>query len=502
MDNEIFKKILTARVYDVASRTPLEKAEKISAKLNNTILLKREDLQPVHSFKIRGAYNKIFHLSDTEKSAGIICASAGNHAQGVALSCQKLGINATIVMPQTTPKIKTQSVRAYGACVILEGDSYSDAAEHCNTLVSETGATFIHPFDDPSVIAGQGTIGYEILQQCSNPDYIFIPVGGGGLLAGVASYIKELYPDIKIIGVEPADSNVMINSIRQNKLITLDRVGIFADGVAVKRAGEITFRICSEYADDWVEVNTDEICSAIQNIYEDTRSIVEPAGALAIAGIKQYVESNGIKEKQIVSINSGANINFDRLRFVAERTLIGENREAIFAISIPEKPGSLKLLCENILGEKSITEFNYRFMSREVAHIFISVLINDHNEKNTFSQSLTRHGFEHWNLTDNELAKVHIRYMVGGRTKEAKNEVLYRFSFPERPGALRDFLSHMSENWNISLFHYRAQGGNFGRVLIGFEIPQEDRENFKNVMDNCGYPFIDETDNMAYKLFL
>jgi threonine dehydratase len=502
MIQKIFKNILTARVYDVAIRSPLEKAERISKQLRNDIYLKREDLQPVFSFKLRGAYNKIAHLTAEERSQGIICASAGNHAQGVALSAQKLGISATIVMPQTTPAIKVLAVKSYGVEVILKGDNYSESAEHCSYLQAQSGAIFIHPFDDELVIAGQGTIGYEILQQYDAPDYIFVPVGGGGLLAGIATYVKELYPDVKIIGVEPSDSNAMQKSVRAGERIELEKVGIFADGVAVKQVGDLTYQLCEKYVDDWVEVETDEICSAIKSIYEDTRSIVEPAGALSVAGIRKYLQQNRVESKSFIAINSGANMNFDRLRFVAERTLTGEQKEAILAISIPEKVGALKILCEKVLGKRAITEFNYRLASRDQAHIFISVSIKDWPEKKTLENTLNQNGFEYTDLTANELAKVHVRYMIGGKAQEAKNEIICRFTFPERPGALINFLAAVSEKWNISLFHYRAQGGNFGRVLMGFEIPPEDQRQFFNTLDSLKYPYLEETTNKAYKLFL
>lgn len=502
INQKIFKNILTARVYDVAIRSPLEKAERISKQLENDIYLKREDLQPVFSFKLRGAYNKIAHLTTEEQAQGIICASAGNHAQGVALSAQKLGISATIVMPVTTPNIKVLAVKSYGVEVILKGDNYSESADYCNYLKEQSGAIYIHPFNDELVIAGQGTIGYEILQQFTAPDYIFAPVGGGGLLAGIATYVKELYPDIKIIGVEPSDSNAMQKSVRTGERVVLDKVGIFADGVAVKQVGDLTFQLCEQYVDDWVEVETDEICSAIKSIYEDTRSIVEPAGALSVAGISKYLQQHQIVGKSIIAINSGANMNFNRLRFVAERTLTGEHKEAILAITIPEKVGALKILCEKVLGERSITEFNYRLANRDQAHIFISVSVKDRKEKYTLETTLKQNGFEYTDLTDNELAKVHVRYMVGGKAQEAKNEIVCRFTFPERPGALIDFLTAVSEKWNISLFHYRAMGGNFGRVLMGFEISPEEREPFFETLDLLNYPYIEETTNKAYQLFL
>lgn len=501
MMDELLKNIMTAKIYDLAVRTPIDYAKVISREIKNDVYFKREDLQPVFSFKIRGAVNKMFNLTEEERKKGVVCASAGNHAQGVAISAKHLGISATIVMPITTPSIKVEAVKSHGAKVVLHGDSYSDASEYSKQLEKEQGLILVHPFDDPLVIAGQGTVGFEIVQQCTNPDYVFVPVGGGGLLGGMAAIIKELYPHIKVIGVEPEDSNAMISSINLGKRVLLEKVGIFADGVAVKQVGTLTFDLCQKYVDDWIQVSTDEICSAIKNIYDDTRSIVEPAGALALAGLKRYVKKHHITDKRMVAVNSGANMNFDRLRFVADRTELGEQKESIFAISIPEKPGALKLLCEKVIKNRSITEFNYRLGKRSEAYIFISVMLAGTDEKNDFINQLEKLEFKYQDLTHNELAKTHVRYMVGGRSYEAENEVIYRFTFPERPGALGDFLNGASSKWNISLFHYRAQGGDYGRVLIGFEVEKEERKVFAEILESLEYPFIDETENIAAELF-
>lgn len=501
MIDALLKNIMTARVYDLAIRTPLDFARGISREIKNEVLLKREDLQPVFSFKIRGAYNKMFNLTESEKQTGVVCASAGNHAQGVAISAKHLNISATIVMPITTPTIKIDAVKSHGAKVVLFGDSYSDASEYSKQLEKEQGLVLVHPFDDLLVIAGQGTVAFEIVQQTTDIDYVFVPVGGGGLLGGMAALLKALYPHIKVIGVEPEDSNAMISSIDLGKRVLLEKVGIFADGVAVKEVGSLTFDLCQKYVDGWVQVSTDEICSAIKNIYDDTRSIVEPAGALALAGIKRYVKTHKIEEKRLVAVNSGANMNFDRLRFVADRTEIGEHKESIFAVSIPEKPGALKLFCEEVVKKRSITEFNYRMGERSIAHIFISVMLSDTSEREDFTNQLNLLDFKYTDLTHNELAKSHVRYMVGGRSSESRNEVIYRFTFPERPGALGDFLHGTSDKWNISLFHYRSQGGDYGRVLIGFEVKEKERETFNQVLKKLDYPFIEETDNIATTLF-
>lgn len=501
MEN-LFKKVLNAKVYDLALRTPLDLAENISRNTKNNVWLKREDLQPVFSFKIRGAYNKIAHLTKAEQEVGVISASAGNHAQGVALSAKHLGIPCTIVMPKTTPAIKVNAVKNHGAEVVLVGDNYSEAAVVAEELMNETGKTYIHPFDDELVIAGQGTLGHEILQQCAEVDYIFVPVGGGGLIAGIAAYVKSLRPEVKIIGVEPEDSDAMTRSVKEKQRVVLKEVGIFADGVAVTQVGELTFKLVEKYVDEMITVSTDQICSSIKSIYEDIRSITEPAGALAVAGLKKYLALHNLEGKNVVALNSGANMNFDRLQFVAERTLTGEKREALFCVSIPEKPGSLKLFCEQIVGEKGITEFNYRLAERSGAHIFVGISILNESEREKFKNDTLKAGFGCEDLTDNDLAKTHIRHMVGGKSFHQNGEVVYRFHFPERPKALTDFLSAMSESWNISMFHYRMHGGDFGRVLVGFEIPEGDNEKFKSFLENLHYPYAEETDNPAYKLFL
>jgi threonine dehydratase len=498
----LLKNILMARVYDVALHTPLERAERLSAALGQRVLLKREDLQPCFSFKVRGAYNRMFHLSADEKRRGVICASAGNHGQGVALSAQRLGISATVVMPRTTPAIKVAAVRALGGQVVLEGDSYSDAARHAQQLVAETGLTFVHPFDDPLVIAGQGTIGMEILEQCPDVDCVFVPVGGGGLIAGIGGYFKTLRPEVRVIGVQPEDSSAMQRSLAGGERVTLDEVGLFADGVAVKQVGRLTFALARACVDEVVLVSTDEICSAIKAIYEDTRSIVEPAGALGVAGIRRWVADHPGEERTLVAVNSGANMNFDRLQFVAERSLTGEHREALIAVTIPERPGALRYFCEKLVGERNITEFNYRLSGRDEAHIFVGVAMAGDAERTAFRKRLEADGFACMDLTDNELAKSHIRHMVGGRSQVTDHEVLYRFQFPERPGALINFLNSMNSAWNISLFHYRMHGGDFGRVLVGFEIPEGDAAAFGQFLHRLHYAYVEETQNPAYRLFL
>jgi len=502
MSDLYLETIEQARVYDVAIETPLQLAPKLSSRLRNEVLFKREDLQPVFSFKLRGAYNKIAQLNKDERKRGVICASAGNHAQGVALSSHKLGIEATIVMPRTTPEIKVKAVEQLGGQVVLFGDSYSDASVHANELCEKTGKVFIHPYDDPQVIAGQGTIAEEMLRQTpADLDAVFVPVGGGGLIAGMALYLKKHSPDTKIIGVEPVDSAAMHDSIKAGERVTLDQVGIFADGVAVKKVGEHTFDLVQRYVDDILLVDTDEICAAIKDIYEDNRSIVEPAGALAVAGMKKYVQQSGARGQILAAINSGANMNFDRMRHVAERTEMGEGREALFAVTIPERPGSFLDFCR-IIGERNITEFNYRMSSRSEAHVFAGIGITKPEEATAIQQSLEAAGLPTLNLHDNELAKLHIRHMVGGRCSLVENEVLYRFEFPERPGALLKFLSRAGGRWNISLFHYRNHAAAYGRVLAGVEVPLQDRRTFESYLDELGYPYVDETNNPAYSLFL
>jgi len=500
---KMLKLILTSRVYEAAVETPLDEAAVLSRALGNRVLLKREDLQPVFSFKLRGAYNKIAHLSEAERACGVIAASAGNHAQGVAFSAKKLGIRAVIVMPVTTPRIKIAAVEGYGAEVVLHGDSYSEAADHCDRLVAENGMTFIHPFDDELVIAGQGTVADELLRQSAGRlDAVFVPVGGGGLIAGMAAYLKALCPEVRIIGVEPVDSDAMARSLQAGRRVHLDSVGIFADGVAVREVGKLTFELCRRFVDEIITVDTDEICSAIRSNYQATRSIVEPAGALGLAGLKKYVRERQVSGQTLVAVNSGANMNFERLRYVAERTLIGEKQEALFAVTIPEQPGSLKRFCTEVLGERNLTEFNYRLAGREAAHIFVGISTKDEQERLAFGRLLGERDFPSIDLTDNELAKTHIRYMVGGRSPEAGDERLFRFWFPERPGALARFLETMGENWNISLFHYRLHGGDYGRVLIGLEIPAGEEGRLHGFLDNLGYRFVEETANPAYRLFL
>jgi threonine dehydratase len=500
---EIIRHILTSKVYEAAIETPLEEATELSVELNNRILLKREDLQPVFSFKLRGAYNKIAHLSAEEKAKGVIAASAGNHAQGVAFSAQKLGLRSLIVMPLTTPQIKIDAVKAFGAEIVLHGDNYSEAAERCHEIQLETGMTYIHPFDDKLVIAGQGTVADELLRQSAGKlDVVFVPVGGGGLISGISAYLKALSPDVKVIGVEPIDSDAMYRSLQAGKRVSLDSVGIFADGVAVQKIGELTFELCRRHVDEIIRVTTDELCGAIKSIYQATRSIVEPAGALGMAGLKQYVQNNAISGQTLVTINSGANMNFERLRYVSERTQTGEGRESLLAVTIPEKPGALRYFCNTILGPVDITEFNYRLADRTQAQLFIGVSIGSGKARKEFAERLNGEGYKTIDLTDNELAKTHLRYMIGGRSAEANRERLFRFWFPERPGALTKFLADMGKDWNISLFHYRSQGGEFGRVLIGLEIPDQNEKQLKAFFDNLGYHYIEETDDPAYQLFL
>ena len=494
--------ILTARVYDVAQETPLEVAPNLSARLNNKLLLKREDMQSVFSFKLRGAYNKMAQLSPDLLKNGVIAASAGNHAQGVALGAKKLGTQAIIVMPVTTPQVKVDAVKARGGHVVLHGDSYDDACAYARQLEQEKGLTFIHPFDDPYVIAGQGTIGMEIMRQYQQPiQAIFVAIGGGGLIAGIAAYIKRLRPEIKIIGVEPVDANAMSQSLQAGHRVKLSQVGLFADGVAVKQVGEETFRLCQEYVDDIILVSTDDTCAAIKDVFEDTRSILEPAGALAIAGAKAYVEREQIEGKTLVAVASGANMNFARLRFVAERAELGERREAIFAVTIPEQPGSLRRFCE-CLGKRNLTEFSYRIADDAEAHIFIGVQISDRADAVQIAQSWEKCGFKTLDLTDDELTKVHLRHMVGGRSHLADHELFYRFEFPERPGALMKFVSSMSPDWNISVFHYRNNGADYGRIVLGIQVPPEEIEQWQAFIDTVGYPYWDESTNHAYKLFL
>ncbi len=505
MTDFYLQRILKARVYDVAVETPLEQAKRLSARLGNTVLLKREDLQPVFSFKLRGAYNKIAHLSEAVARRGVICASAGNHAQGVALSAQRRGIRAVIVMPLSTPSIKVNAVKALGGEVVLFGDDFDQAYEHAVQMSREQSLTFIHPFDDPDVIAGQGTVGMEILRQHSGEDIdaIFIAVGGGGLIAGIATYVKSLFPHIRIIGVEPEDADAMHQSLAAHKRVTLDRVGIFADGVAVRRVGEEPFRLCQQYVDEVILVNTDETCAAIQDIFEENRTVVEPAGALSLAGIKKYLAREHWQGKTVVGINCGANMNFDRLRHVAERADIGAQREALFAVEIPEQPGSFMRFCECI-SQRSITEFNYRFNAgSERANIFVGIALSEGNkERQQLLAQLQSDGYRVVDMTDNEMAKLHVRYMVGGHATGIRDERLLRFEFPERRGALLKFLKAIGTQWNISLFHYRNHGSDYGRVLAGVQVPSEQLEDLRLHLHELKYPYQDETNNPAYKLFL
>ncbi len=503
MLEQYVKKILTSRVYDVAVETPLQPARQLSERLGNQVLLKREDLQPVFSFKIRGAYNKVAQLTEEEKARGVIAASAGNHAQGLALAAKRQGIRAVIVMPKTTPEIKVQAVCAHGAKAVLHGDAFPEALAHALKLVDEKGYTFVHPYDDPDTIAGQGTVAMEILrQQPGRLDAIFVPVGGGGLVAGIAAYVKYLRPEIKVIGVEPDESNCLQAAMAAGERVVLGQVGLFADGVAVAQIGQHTFDICKDHVDEVITVSTDEICAAIKDIYDDTRSITEPAGALAVAGIKKYVERERAEGQTLVAIDSGANVNFDRLRHVAERAELGERREAIIAVTIPERPGSFKAFCEAV-GKRQITEFNYRYHSGSEAHIFVGVQTHPENDpREALVAYLREKGFPVLDLTDNELAKLHIRHMVGGHAVKVSDEMVFRFEFPERPGALFNFLTKLGGRWNISMFHYRNHGAADGRVVAGLQVPEDERHLIPQTLEAIGYPYWDETANPAYQLFL
>jgi threonine dehydratase len=503
--NEInyVQRIRDAAVYDVAIRSPLEFARNLSARLNNRVWLKREDLQPIFSFKLRGAYNKLASMSDAELANGIICSSAGNHAQGVALAGKKRGIRAVIVMPVTTPSIKVDAVRALGGEVVLHGDSYDEAQAHARKLEQEQDLVFIHPFDDPDVIAGQGTIAAEILDQASEKiDAIFVPIGGGGLIAGIAVYVKSVSPGIRVIGVEPDDSTAMRDSLEAGEPVTLDHVGIFADGVAVRRVGDEPFRLCRQYVDEIVTVDTDQICAGIRDIFEDTRSIVEPSGGLTVAGVKKYVAERGVSGQSFVTINCGANVNFDRLRHIAERAAVGEQMEMLLAAEIPEKPGSFRRFCEAI-GRRGITEFNYRYSDAREAHIFVGVqLSRGIAEREEILQALRQAGYPVVDLSDDEMAKLHVRHMVGGRSQGIENERLFRFEFPERPGALLDFLNAIGTDWNISLFHYRNHGSDYGRILAGIDVSEDETEELEAHLAELGYPHWEESDNPAYAIFL
>ncbi|HID46173.1 MAG TPA: threonine ammonia-lyase, biosynthetic [Chromatiaceae bacterium] len=502
MSRNYLEKILRARVYDVARETPLEFVPRLSDRLETNIWLKREDMQSVFSFKLRGAYNKIYNLSEKQKKQGVIAASAGNHAQGVALAGKRLGVPSLIVMPTTTPPIKVQTVRKLGARIILHGDSYDDAYEHAKSLVKEKGLVFVHPFDDPDVIAGQGTVAMEVLRQHEDPiEAIFIPVGGGGLIGGMAAYIKRVRPEIRVIGVEPEDTPTLQRALAAGRRVSLKQIGLFADGVAVRQIGKETFKLARQYVDDVVLVTTDEICAAIKDIYDDTRSVAEPAGALGIAGIKKYLQKKKSRRGNLVTILSGANINFDRLRHVSERAELGEQREALFAVEIPERPGSFLSFCR-LLGKRNITEFNYRYHDDVRAHVFCGMeLSRGAEERNSIIERLQQKEFGITDLTDNETAKLHIRYMVGGHAPQVKNERLFRFVFPERPGALLDFLAGLSRGWNISLFHYRNHGAAYGRVLVGVQLHGTQVTEFRAYLKDLGYRYHEETDNPAYQLF-
>lgn len=509
MHPDYLEKVLNAQVYDVAVETPLDLAGNLSARVHNRIWLKREDMQPVFSFKLRGAYNKIASLSAEKLKRGVICASAGNHAQGVALSAAKVGCRAVIVMPVSTPGIKIEAVKRRGGEVVLHGDSYDEAYAHALELEKSEKLTFVHPFDDPEVIAGQGTTAMEILRQHSRHNgpihAVFCAIGGGGLAAGVAAYIKRLRPEIKVIGVETFDADAMKQSIEKGHRVRLPQVGLFADGTAVKFVGEETFRLCKEYLDEVILVDTDAICAAIKDVFEDTRSILEPSGALAVAGAKEYARQNKLKDKNLVAVTSGANMNFDRLRFVAERAEFGEQREAVFAVTLPEKPGAYKKFL-SLIGKRNVTEFNYRYNSDSEAHVYVGIQVSDRKESLKLLDSLHKHGYPALDLSDDEMAKNHVRHMVGGHApqvcQKGMKELIYRFEFPERPGALMNFLEHMSSGWNISLFHYRNHGADYGRVLVGMQVPPAEMKQFREFLKNLGYAHWDESDNPVYKLFL
>lgn len=503
MTKKYLNKILNARVYDVARETPLERAETLSHRIGNRVLIKREDLQPVFSFKVRGAYNKMISLTHEGREKGVIAASAGNHAQGLAMAAQKLGVRATIVMPETTPEIKVSAVAKWKPEIILHGDAYQQAYERAMEVMAARDLTFVHPYDDPEVIAGQGTVGMEILRQNMGDIHaIFIPVGGGGLLSGIGAYVKAVRPDIKIIGVEPEDAASMTRSLERGRRVALAEVGIFADGVAVAKVGKETFRVARKVVDEMVLASVDEICAAVKDVFEDTRSIAEPAGALALAGLKKYAAQHGLKDETLIAINSGANVNFDRLRHISERAELGESRESLFAVTIPEQPGSFRKFCM-MLGKRSVTEFNYRYASGGNAQIFLGLRMDGEEiEKSKLLKMFEKHGYNAIDLSDNDTAKLHIRYMVGGRPPNIENEQLFRFQFPERPGALMNFLDQMGNRWNISLFHYRNHGSAFGRVLCGIQVPKTDAKHFQSFVDTLGYRYWPETGNPVYKTFL
>ena len=502
MADNYIKRILEANVYDVAVETPLSTAQFLSDRLSNTILIKREDEQPVYSFKCRGAYNCISKKTPEELAKGVVTASAGNHAQGVALSAQKLGIKATIVMPRTTPEIKVASVRARGAKAVLHGDTFDEAFTYSQKLVEEKGMTYIHPYDDPDVIAGQGTIAMEMLRQCTGDIHaIFVPVGGGGIAAGVAAYVKYLRPEIKVIAVESTESACLAAAMKAGKRVTLPHVGIFADGVAVAQIGKHTWQVCKDHIDECITVTPDELCAAIKDIFDDTRSVAEPAGALGVAGLKKYVERTGIEGKTLIAIESGANMNFDRLRYVSEMAEVGEGREVIMAVTIPEKPGSFQTFC-NLLGKRPITEFNYRYGRDDAAQIYVGVKVPEGGKQDLLDELAAKH-YPAVDLSNDDVSKYHIRHMVGGHAPESvDNEILYRFEFPERPGALLVFLKTLGKRWNISMFHYRNHGAANGRVLVGLQVPKGEEAELKTYLDEVAYPYWEESDNPAYKLFL
>lgn len=502
MPESYVKRILDARVYDVARETPLDHAPLISDRISNKVLIKREDLQPVFSFKIRGAYNKLRLLSDEQRGKGVIAASAGNHAQGLALSAKSMGVKATIVMPKTTPAIKVDAVKRRGAKVVLHGDAYDEAAAHAQKLVAEQGLTYIHPFDDPDVIAGQGTVAMEVLRQYPGKiDAVFIPVGGGGLCAGMSAYIKYVRPETKIFAVEPEDAACLKAALEKKRRVVLPEVGIFADGVAVAQIGKETYRVLKDTVDDVITANTDEMCAAIKDIFEDTRSIAEPAGALSLAGLKKYVAEHGWENKTLVCIASGANTNFDRLRYISERTETGEKREAVITVTLPEQAGAFRKLSRAI-GRRSITEFNYRYSSTEQAQVLVGVQVPNDEGRYSLVEDLQNKGYDVIDMTDNEIAKLHVRHMVGGHAPNIVDERIFTFQFPERPGAMDNFLGKIATRWNISLFHYRNHGAAFGRVLVGMQVPKSERKELLALLDTVGYTYKDETDSEAYKCFL
>ena len=507
MSTDYLQKILTARVYDVAIESPLELAPILSQRMDNRIYFKREDMQSVFSFKLRGAYNKMSRLAPAQIRRGVICASAGNHAQGVALSAARLGCRAVIVMPTTTPPLKIDAVKARGGEIVLFGESYSDAYQHALTLEKRLKLTFVHPFDDPDVIAGQGTVGMEILRQHPGPIHaIFVAIGGGGLIAGVAAFVKAVRPDIKIIGVQSVDPDAMARSLKAGRRVTLADVGLFSDGTAVKLVGEETFRLAKLYVDDIILVDSDAVCAAIKDVFQDTRSILEPAGALAVAGAKAYIEraqasKQPIRHQTLMCVAGGANMNFDRLRFVADRAEVGESREAVLAVTIPEERGSFKRFCE-LVGPRNVTEFVYRISDARAAHVFVGIQISNRDESGKITRNFEKHGFKALDLTHDELSKLHIRHLVGGKSALAHDELLYRFEFPERPGALMRFLDSMAPNWNISLFHYRHQGPDVGQILVGLQVPKKEMKVFRGFLSSLGYRHWDESDNPVYKLFL